>query len=85
MDLDALHLLIAQKLADGRLPQEIPSRISGLPAHGEPCDACEGVIEPAQFVMRGGTLQFHVDCLFHWDVARQAPPAPTDKEPVARS
>ena len=83
MDEATLRMLIAQKLADGQLPNESIPRISGRPATGEPCDACGRAIEPGHFVMRGAgrndrAMQFHVDCLYLWDVARQTarPPGP---------
>jgi len=84
MDLDALHRLIAQKLADRQLPHETIARVAGSPANGETCDACELLIEPGQFVMRAGTLHFHVDCLYVWDVARQGLAGAAGPEHAAR-
>jgi hypothetical protein len=84
MDLDALQHLIAQKLTDRRLPHENIVRIAGRPANGETCDACEHLIAPGQFVMRGGAMHFHVDCLYLWDVARQALAAAAAAEHAAR-
>ena len=90
MNQDALRLHIVQKLADGQLPHDSILRLSGRPSTGETCDACESVIESGQFVMRGTgpgdrSLQFHVDCLYLWEVARQAPGRPTDPEYVAQT
>ena len=84
MDLDALHRLIAQKLTDRQLPHETLARVAGSPANGETCDACELLIEPGQFLMRGGAMQFHVDCLYVWDVARQAIAGAAGPEHAAR-
>ena len=74
-----LRILIRQKLADGRLPQDSTSRVSGRPSNGEICDACDEQIEPGQFVMQDGSmdatrvaLQFHVGCLYAWDTERTA-------------
>ena len=72
-----LRVLIRQKLADGRLPHESTSRVTGRPSNGEICDACDEKIEPGQFVMQDGStganeraLQFHVGCLYAWDTER---------------
>jgi len=74
-----LRVLIRQKLADGRLPHESTSRVTGRPSDGEICDACDETIEPGQFVMQDGStdaneraLQFHVGCLYAWDTERAA-------------
>jgi hypothetical protein len=74
-----LRVLIRQKLADGRLPHDSTSRVSGRPSNGEICDACDERIEPGQFVMQDGStdatehaLQFHVSCLYAWDTERVA-------------
>ena len=79
MEPASLRALIRQKLVDGRLPQEgIPSMWGGR-SHGETCDACEEVIDDAQFVMEGMStdgstraLQFHVACFYLWDAERSA-------------
>ena len=81
MNEDTLRVLIAQKLADGQLPHESIPRISGRPATGETCDACARAIEPGHFVMHGAgrndrAMQFHVDCLYLWDVTRQTGRSP---------
>ena len=68
MDLDALHDLIAQKLADRQLPHE----------------TCERLIDSGQFVVRGGAMHFHIDCLYLWDVARQALAGVAGPEHAAR-
>jgi hypothetical protein len=50
MDVEALRLLIREKLQDGRLPHELISRVQSRPADGHKCDACEKLITMAQFV-----------------------------------
>lgn len=68
MDVEALRLLIREKLQDGRLPHELISRVQSRPADGHKCDACEKLITMAQFVVTGITLsgrvsiQLHVRC-----------------------
>ncbi len=66
MEVEALRLLIWEKLQDGRLPHERISRAQSSPADGQKCDACEKLITMAQFVMTGitlagrGSIQLHV-------------------------
>jgi hypothetical protein len=78
MDLEALRLLIQEKLQDGRLPHERISRMQSCPADGEKCDACEKRIAMAQFVVTGitlggrGSIQLHVQCFQLWDHERCA-------------
>ena len=76
----SLRALIRQKLADGRLPQNSIPRVWGGPSAGEMCDGCDEKIAANQFVMEGVStdltkraLQFHVECLYIWDVERDAP------------
>lgn len=77
MTLQDLRPLIAKKLVDGQLPSDQIPSMSGSPGTREPCDACDRVIEPAQFMMQGATdggsrtLKFHVDCAYLWDVERE--------------
>ena len=56
MKIEALRLLIREKVEDGRLPHEAISRVQSCPADGEKCDACERRITMAQFVVTGSTL-----------------------------
>jgi hypothetical protein len=80
MESEALHLLIRQKLQDGRLPLNSMPRFWGGPADGEVCDACDKPITKEQLVMEGiaSTLrdkkpvQFHVRCFHIWDHERRA-------------
>jgi hypothetical protein len=78
MELDALHLLISEKLADGRLPHNSIPRVWGGPGNGETCEACGEIITKAQFVMEGISLangkkplQLHVRCFYYWDAQRR--------------
>jgi len=85
MKIEALRLLIREKLEDGRLPHERISRVQSRPGDGEKCDVCEGRITMAQFVVTGtilagrGSIQLHVDCFQVWDDERlPAVAAPRD-------
>ena len=85
MRIEALRLLIREKLEDGGLPHERISRVQSRPGDGEKCDVCEGRITMAQFVVTGtilagrGSIQLHVDCFQVWDDERlPAVPAPRD-------
>jgi hypothetical protein len=75
MKVEALRLLIREKLQDGRLPHERISRVQSFPADGEKCDACEKLITVAEFVVTGitlagwGSIQLHVQCFQLWDDA----------------
>jgi hypothetical protein len=75
MRVEALRLLIREKLQDGRLPRERISRVQSCPADGEKCDACEKLITMAEFVVKGitlagwGSIQLHVQCFQLWDDA----------------
>jgi hypothetical protein len=74
--IEALRLLIREKLEDGRLPHERISRVQSRPADGEKCDVCERRIAMAQFVVMGtilagrGSIQLHVQCFQLWDAER---------------
>jgi len=76
MKIEALRLLIREKLEDGRLPHERISRVQSCPADGEKCDACESRITKAQFGVTGitlagrGSIQLHVQCFQLWDDER---------------
>ena len=83
MKIEALRLLIREKLQDGRLPHERISRVQSGPADGEKCDACEKLITMAQFVVTGitlvgrGSIQLHVQCFQLWDDERLCVIAPS--------
>jgi len=76
MKIEALRLLIREKLEDARLPHERISRVQSCPADGEKCDACETRITMAQFVVTEailagrGSMQLHVQCFQLWDGER---------------
>jgi hypothetical protein len=78
MEVEALRLLIWEKLQAGRLPHERISRAQSSPADGQKCDACEKLITMAQFVVTGitlagrGSIQLHVECFQLWDAERCA-------------
>ena len=75
MKVEALRLLIREKLQDGRLPHERISRVQSFPADGEKCDACEKLVTMAEFVVTGitlagqGSIQLHVQCFQLSDAA----------------
>ena len=73
-----LRLLIQEKLAAGRLPNDHIPRIWGGPGNGETCDGCGEPVTKAQMVMEnldatGCGVQFHVACFYLWDAERQVP------------
>ena len=76
-----LQLVIRQKIADGRLPFHSIPRIWGGRGHGEPCDACDGVIAEDEFVIEGmpglvgrPPLRLHVECFYLCDKERSLGP-----------
>ncbi len=83
-----LRLLIQEKLAAGRLPQNHIPRIGGGLGNGETCDGCGETVTNAQMVMggsdaRGCRVQFHVACFYVWDAERQVPgPKPSGRLPA---
>ncbi len=85
MDPQSLQRLIRQKIADGRLPFHSIPRIWGGRGHGEPCDACDGVIAGNEFVIEGMPLtggrqpiRLHVECFYLCDQARNLGPWPLE-------
>jgi hypothetical protein len=75
MERPTLRLLIQEKLADGRLPNNHIPRIWGGPGNGEICDGCDEIVTKAQMIMEGlsgkdSGVQFHVACFYVWDVER---------------
>jgi hypothetical protein len=81
MEVEALRLLIRNKLNDGRLPYNSMPRFWGGAGAGEQCDVCDTCITKEQLVMEGiaSTLsnkkpvQFHVKCFYAWDAERRVP------------
>ena len=76
MERPTLRLMIQEKLADGRLPNNHIPRIWGGPGNGEICDGCDEIVTKAQMIMEGlsskdSGVQFHVACFYVWDVERQ--------------
>jgi hypothetical protein len=80
MEIEAIRVVIRQKLQDGRLPLASMPRLWGGPADGEMCDACDMLITKEQLVMEGiastlsdeKPIQFHVSCFHIWDHERRA-------------
>jgi hypothetical protein len=77
MEEGALRALIQAKLADGRLPGSISSRLSGWPGSGETCDACdETVVKPVlaietRSVQDDHVILFHAFCFYVWHQVRE--------------
>ena len=79
MDDEALHILIAHKLQDGRLPRNSVPRVYGGPGNGETCDACELPMMKEQMAIQGIALaagggrpmQLHATCFQIWESERR--------------
>lgn len=79
MDDEALHILIAQKLQEGRLPRKSVPRVWGGPGNGETCDACGAAITKNQLGIEGISLaagggrpmQLHASCFQIWEAERR--------------
>jgi hypothetical protein len=92
MEAQSIHLLIREKLKDGRLPYDSMPRFWGGPGNNERCDACDTLISKQQLVMEGVSstptdkkpVQFHVLCFQIWDRERREPEvvAPTPRAGV---
>ena len=82
MESQAIRLLIREKLADGRLPQNSIPRVWGGRGNNEMCLACDLTVTKDEFVMEGvgeamKAVQFHVKCFYYWDTERDhAGPGP---------
>jgi len=81
MDDEALHILIAHKLQDGRLPRNSVPRVLGRPGNGETCDACELPMTQEQMAIQGIALaagrrpmQLHASCFQIWETERRKLP-----------
>jgi hypothetical protein len=82
MDNEALHILIAYKLQDGRLPRSSVPRVFGRPGNGETCDACGVSITKEQMGIEGIALaagggrpvQLHANCFQIWETERRKLP-----------
>jgi hypothetical protein len=75
MDKPILRLLIRERLADGRLSHDRFTRVWGGPGNGEACHGCGETVAKGQMAMggldaRGRGVQFHVACLYLWEVER---------------
>jgi hypothetical protein len=76
VNIDALRLLIRQKVQDARLPYVGITRLQGSPSAGERCDACEVILSQEQLVLEATTLNrrllmLHVRCYQIWEEERQ--------------
>jgi hypothetical protein len=80
-DLEAIRLLIQQRLQDGRLPHDkAPARWSR--GDGALCDACGEITTTNQVMMEAGpsanekqqSLCFHDDCCQLWNAETQTKP-----------
>ncbi len=78
---ESLHLLIRQKIQDGRLPHSrLPSAIAGRPGDGSRCGACDQIITESMLMMlvrltegqsshTEKVLTLHGDCFQLWSQA----------------
>ena len=79
MNDEALHILIAHKLQDDRLPRNSVPRVLGGPGKGETCDACGDTITKEQLGIEGIALpagggrpmQLHAHCFQVWETERR--------------
>jgi hypothetical protein len=78
MDRADLRLVVRRKLAAGELPHDLP-RVWGCDGTGEECDVCGELITTSQTLFEGISatdkrgVQLHVECLYVWDMERDAP------------
>lgn len=75
--LDALRLLVRQKLAIGRLPTDYIPRTWGGLGNDRASGACERAVRKTQLMIEGSStddrqpdLTFHVPCFYLWDSER---------------
>jgi hypothetical protein len=78
MDKPILRLLIRERLADGRLSHDRFTRVWSGPGNGEICYGCGEMVTKGQMAMggldaMGRGAQFHVACLYLWEVERSVP------------
>jgi len=80
VEVEALRLLIREKLRDGRLPLDHIPRFWSGPSEGEQCDACGQLILNSLVIegiasATGGKkpIQMHVLCFALWDEERREP------------
>ena len=72
MELEGLHLLVREKIAEGKLPQRAPHRAIGGPGEDGVCRACDEKISKGELAMepvfQDGTaaLKLHVQCFWAW-------------------
>jgi len=78
MDEAALRLIVRRNLAAGELPHDL-RRVRGCAEGGEECDACGELTMRYQTVIEGISptdkrgVRLHVECLYVWDMERDAP------------
>ena len=76
MDQHALRLMIRRKLADARLPQDLP-RVGAGPGTGQICVGCDLPISADDHAVQGigdaKAIQLHTGCFYYWDVERKRP------------
>ena len=77
MELEAIRVLIREKMQDGRLPRDDGPQAFGHPGNLENCGACGRVLRtsrPMMEVTKGTTVfLFHGDCYLLWRDERGAP------------
>jgi len=77
---DDLRIRIHYKLESGQLPYDCATKVSGRPATGETCAACDSAIDEGLvmecLVGAGGRtawVRFHVLCFELWNDERRQP------------
>ena len=79
MDVQAIRLLIRQKLQDGRLPRGNSPRAFGRPGNWQKCDACEETMAKVLLMKEvypltndRKSVRFHGDCYTLWNDEQRA-------------
>jgi hypothetical protein len=80
---EALQKRARERIEQGLLPREKPTRLWGGHGSGLPCSLCDGPISESEPEMeleyetaaRVPTVRFHLRCQSLWDAARQVPDA----------
>jgi hypothetical protein len=76
--MNTLEQLIAEKLRDGRLPDDGLPRVWRGPSKGHTCHACDGAIATNHVSIEGigetgCDIQLHVDCFYIWRTVQHVP------------
>jgi hypothetical protein len=76
VDQHAVRILIRRKLADARLPQDLP-RVTGGPGSGQTCVGCDLPIPADHYAIQSigdaKAIELHTGCFYYWDAERTRP------------